>query len=111
MNSNSLLWGIGCDSARIVGQTPWGCPLGPADALVGILRIARDPDSTSESGTRASRADQGVRPISVNLRLQISHSGEREGLRSATFSTENVLKLTLIGVRPTPPTLRRSHET
>ncbi len=48
-----------------VGRTPWSA----ADALAGLPRIASDLDSVGESGTRASRADQGVRPT-INAESQ-----------------------------------------
>src|SRR5271165_2562565 len=47
-----------------VGRTPslraaeWSA----ADALVGLLRVYADFYSIGKSGTRASRADRGVRP-------------------------------------------------
>ena len=46
--------------SSIVGRTPWPA----ADPLAGLLR-------RSKSGSRGTRADQGGRPISVNLRIDL----------------------------------------
>ena len=43
-----------------VGRTPWSA----AGPLAGLQRFAH-----SERPTRSSAVDQGVRPISVNLRI------------------------------------------
>jgi surfactin synthase thioesterase subunit/glycosyltransferase involved in cell wall biosynthesis len=48
-----------------VGRTPWSA----ADALVGFPGTQRGIDESTDSGTRASRADQGVRPTINQSRL------------------------------------------
>jgi hypothetical protein len=44
---------------RSVGRTPWSA----ADALVGLLLVLM---SASGSGSRGTRADQGVRPTTTD---------------------------------------------
>ena len=42
----------------MVGRTPWSA----ADALVGLVRRFKDLILRGKSGSRGTRADQGVRP-------------------------------------------------
>ena len=42
----------------LVGRTPWSA----ADALVGLSWLSEDVILRAESGSRGTRADQGVRP-------------------------------------------------
>ena len=70
----------------MVGRTPWSA----ADALVGLPQWRKRLILRAKSGTRASRADQGVRPTNPAAFHLLGLTKRQPGLAAPLSSAQSI---------------------